>query len=152
MRITIVAVSRMKTGPEKMLFDSYLKRLPWRVQIKEVEAKNNLLVPKRIQKEGRSLLAAMPKGAKKVVLDEKGKMVTSDAFAQLLGKWQSQGDSDIAFLIGGADGHANEVSQNANFILSLGAMTWPHLLARVLLAEQLYRAWSILENHPYHRA
>ncbi len=141
----------MKAGPEKALFDSYLKRLSWRIQLKEIEVKNNLPVFKRTQEEGRALLNAAPKGAKKVGLDEKGKALSSVEFSRLLDTWRGRGDSEVVFLIGGADGHAAAVRHEADLMISLGAMTWPHLLARVLLAEQLYRAWSILEGHPYHR-
>jgi len=152
MRLTVLAVGRAKSGPEREIWDDYLKRLPWPVALKEVETKGNLGAAERMAKEGTLLLDAVPKGATVVVLDGRGQMLSSAAFAGRLGKWQDDGVKELALLIGGADGHGPEVLARASFLLSLGAMTWPHQLARVMLAEQLYRAHSILSGHPYHRA
>ena len=98
------------------------------------------------------LLAAVPQGARLVALDERGKNLDSPAFAALMGRWQDDGLGDLAFAIGGPDGLSPAVLERADLTLSLGPMTWPHLLVRVLLVEQLYRAQSILDGHPYHRA
>src|SRR5690606_18149242 len=97
------------------------------------------------------LLKAAPPGALIVALDERGRALDSAGFAAQLARWRDAG-RDLAFLIGGADGLDDEVRAKAGFLLSLGPMTWPHQLARVLLAEQLWRAYSILSGHPYHRA
>ena len=152
MRLTVLAVGRAKAGPEREIWDDYVKRLPWAMTLKEVEAKGNLGAAERMAKEGALLLDAVPKGATVVGLDGRGQALSSAGFAGRLGKWQDDGVKELALLIGGADGHGPEVLARANFLLSLGAMTWPHQLARVMLAEQLYRAHSILSGHPYHRA
>jgi 23S rRNA (pseudouridine1915-N3)-methyltransferase len=86
-----------------------------------------------------------------IALDEKGKTLTSEAFARHIARWRDGGVQDLAFVIGGAEGLDKQVTKHADTVLSLGPMTWPHLLARVLLAEQLYRAYAILTGHPYHR-
>ena len=86
-----------------------------------------------------------------IALDERGKNLTSADLARKLGQWRDEGRADVAFLIGGADGHGPGVKERADLVLSLGAMTWPHMLVRALLAEQLFRAQCILEGHPYHR-
>jgi 23S rRNA (pseudouridine1915-N3)-methyltransferase len=100
-------------------------------------------------------MAALPAkagGLVVVALDERGKALASEAFARRIAGWRDGGAQDLAFLIGGADGHAPAVRERADFLLSLGPMTWPHLMVRAMLAEQLYRAQQILAGHPYHRA
>ena len=104
-----------------------------------------------VRHEGELLLKAVPEGALVVALDAAGKTLTSAAFAKRLGAWRDGGVKDVAFLIGGADGLDGAVTGAADEVLSLGAMTWPHLLARAMLAEQIYRAQCILAGHPYHR-
>jgi len=151
LNLTLAAVGRCKPGPEKTLFDHYSGRLGWRLTLKEVEEKRPLPVPERMAREAQLLRGCIPKGAVVVALDERGKSLTSPAFAELLGQWRDTGRGEIAFLIGGADGHEPALRQSADLLLCLGAMTWPHMLVRGLLAEQLYRAECILANHPYHR-
>ena len=97
------------------------------------------------------LLSDVPEKAKVVVLDEHGDTLSSREFAKKLGTWQVQGTNTIAFLIGGADGHGQKVKQRADLMLSFGRMTLPHFLMRVVLTEQIYRAQTILDGHPYHR-
>ena len=152
MRITLLAVGRAKGDATAALFDGYAKRLRWPLRLQEVEERNPLPTEQRKAREGERLLAALPKGARLVALDAGGKSFDSEAFAAQLGRWQDEGLGDLAFVIGGADGLAPAVLERAELTLSLGAMTWPHLLVRVLLAEQLFRAQSILDGHPYHRA
>jgi 23S rRNA (pseudouridine1915-N3)-methyltransferase len=152
MKLTILAIGRARAGPEKALFTDYVKRLPWPVELKELEVKKTLPAPEKQRQEGTLLLAGVPEGAAVVVLDETGKALASADLAQTLGQWQDEGRRDVALLIGGADGHGAEVKARADLLLAMGRMTWPHMLARVMLAEQLYRAWSILAGHPYHRA
>jgi 23S rRNA (pseudouridine1915-N3)-methyltransferase len=151
MNILIAAVGRAKPGPERDLYAGYIDRLPWDVNLKEIEIKKDLSTDVRRAREGDALLAAVPEGARVVVLDERGKAMTSAAFAAKLGAWRDDGARTIAFLIGGADGHGDAVRARADAILNLGTMTWPHMLVRAMLAEQLYRAHSILSGHPYHR-
>ncbi|MBY0429841.1 MAG: 23S rRNA (pseudouridine(1915)-N(3))-methyltransferase RlmH, partial [Rhodospirillales bacterium] len=92
-----------------------------------------------------------PPGATLVVLDERGCQFSSPVFARKLGEWRDSGIAELAFVIGGADGHGEAVRKRADLLLSLGTMTWPHMLARAMLAEQLFRAHAILSGHPYHR-
>jgi 23S rRNA (pseudouridine1915-N3)-methyltransferase len=103
-------------------------------------------------REGELLLQAAPAGATLVALDRRGKVLDSQAFADRLARWRDNSVSDVAFLIGGAEGHAEPLLKKADLVLSFGAMTWPHLLARAMLAEQIYRAQQLLAGHPYHRA
>ncbi len=106
----------------------------------------------RKPREAEKLLAAVPPGAKIVALDERGKSLTSAEFAAALGTWRDQGAPAVAFLIGGADGHDDGIRRKADLVLNLGTLTWPHMLVRGLIAEQIYRAQCILDGHPYHRA
>jgi len=151
MRLHIVAVGKLKAGPHAALARHYAERLAWPLAIREVEEKRPLPAAELKEREAALLLAAAPAGAVLVALDERGRSLTSAAFAQKLAQWRDSGASDLAFLIGGADGLAEAVRQKARLVLSLGAMTWPHLLVRGMLLEQLYRAQQILAGHPYHR-
>jgi 23S rRNA (pseudouridine1915-N3)-methyltransferase len=154
MRILISAVGRWKAGPTRNLFEDYRQRLTWPVELKEVEEKRALPAAQMKAREAELLLATLPRersNVAMVALDEKGQNLASEAFAQRIGKWRDGGRSTIAFLIGGADGHGLAVLEAADLRLSLGAMTWPHLLVRGMPMEQLYRAQQILAGHPYHR-
>ena len=151
MRLWLAAVGRAGSDPTVKLFDLYAGRLTWPLTLREVVARGNLPLERRISEEGRLLIAAIPKDSVVVALDESGKSLTSPVFAKKIGAWRDDGVKDLAFLIGGADGLAKEVKKAADLTLSLGSMTWPHFLVRVLLAEQLYRAQTILAGHPYHR-
>jgi 23S rRNA (pseudouridine1915-N3)-methyltransferase len=150
-RVLIAAVGRIKAGPLAELQSEYVKRLGGSIAIKEVEERRALPPAERKAREGELLLAALPEGAVVVALDERGKALASSAFAERLQGWRADGTKTLAFVIGGADGLAQPVMLRAGLTLSLGAMTWPHLLARILLLEQLYRAQQILNGHPYHR-
>lgn len=153
MRILVAAVGRAKAGdPARALAEAYAGRLPWPIQFREVEEKRKLPAADRVRREGEFLLALLPAGAFVVALDERGRVFDSAGFAAKLRNWQDQGIADLAFLVGGADGHSDAVRQRADLQLALGAMTWPHLLVRALIAEQLYRAHTIIAGHPYHRA
>lgn len=159
MRVFICAVGRLKPGPEKLLIDDYLSRLdatgrPIGISaapVVEVEEKRKLDAPQLMAREAELLLAAS-KGATIVAMDERGKNEPSEVFARRLGEWRDNATSDLAFVIGGANGLAPAIREKAVHTMSLGAMTWPHMLARAMLAEQLYRAVTILSGHPYHRA
>ncbi len=151
MRITVIAIGRMKSGPERTLAEHFQSRITWPVDIREVEEKKNLPPAALRTREGELLLTACPPGATIVALDERGKTLTSRAFAQRLGTWRDDGLADLAFVIGGADGLAKDVLDRAAQTLSLGSMTWPHMLVRGLLLEQIYRAQQIVAGHPYHR-
>jgi 23S rRNA (pseudouridine1915-N3)-methyltransferase len=151
-RLLIAAVGRAKAGPWRDLERFYLDRLAWPVTVREVEEKRKLPPAQLKEREAELLLAALPAGATAVALDERGKALSSLEFAARLGTWRDQGVADLAFLIGGADGLDAALGGEAELVLALGRMTWPHLLARGLLLEQLYRAQQILAGHPYHRA
>jgi len=151
MRSHLIAVGRMKPGPERELYAHYSARLNPAPQVREVEEKRNLPAAKLKVREGALLLGAIPSGAHVVALDEKGRKLGSQAFAKQLGGWRDEGVKDVAFVIGGADGLDKAVLRRANLVLSLSDLTWPHMLVRGLLAEQLYRANAILTGHPYHR-
>jgi 23S rRNA (pseudouridine1915-N3)-methyltransferase len=152
MRLSLIAVGRLKPGPLDALAQHYAERIQWPLSVREVEEKRKLPAQEMIEREGTLLLAALPPSAVLVALDERGRHMTSAAFAERVGRWRDAGTSDLAFVIGGAGGLAEAVRERAQLVLSLGAMTWPHLLARGLLLEQLYRAQQILAGHPYHRA
>ncbi len=152
MKVWLAAVGRAKPGPEQDLYHQYVRRLATPITLREVEEKRPLPVPARIAREAELLLAAIPERAVVVALDERGKSMGSEDFAALLGRWQDDGIADLAFLIGGADGHGEAVRARARAQLSFGAMTWPHMLVRAMLAEQVWRAQAILSGHPYHRA
>lgn len=147
MRVTLAAVGRAREGPARALTDDYVRRLPWDFQLREVaEAAGD----NRRDREGDKLLACLPEGAVIVALDSRGKGFSSELLADWIGRQRDEGCRELAFLVGGADGLASAILQRADLILSMGAMTWPHLLVRPMLAEQLYRASTILAGHPYH--
>jgi 23S rRNA (pseudouridine1915-N3)-methyltransferase len=157
MRIVICAVGRARTGPLRTLFEDYAGRIDGtrlfgRVELREVEERRALPAAELKLREAELLAAALPKGATVVALDGRGHAMTSEGFASRLAKWRDGGVADLAFVIGGADGLDKTLLEKANLALSLGAMTWPHLLVRAMLAEQIYRAATILQGHPYHRA
>lgn len=150
MDLTIVAVGRLKSGPELDIISSYLKRVPWPLRIVEVEERRPIVGPERQAREADLILAALPANAIVVALDERGRTLTSPAFSQKLMDWQDNGKS-IAFVIGGADGLHHKIRERADFLLGLGQMVWPHAFVRVMLAEQIYRAYTIATGHPYHK-
>ncbi|GIT92730.1 ribosomal RNA large subunit methyltransferase H [Jannaschia pagri] len=152
MRITLVAVGRLRKGPEKALVDEYLDRfaktgrglgLP-SVSLVEVEAKGGLT-------EAEAITRALPAGAAVAILDERGAGLTSPQLAERIAAWRDQA-RDVAFVIGGADGLDPSLRAAPDLAISFGSVVWPHMLVRVMLAEQLYRAASILAGSPYHRA
>ena len=156
MRITLVAVGRLRPGPERALYEHYAGRITEqglaKITVKEVEARKPLAAEALKAHEAELLLAALPVGARLWALDAGGRALTSEAFAERLRAARDEGLQDLAIAIGGAEGLAPSLIQRAELVLSLGAVTWPHLLVRGLLAEQLYRAQSILTGHPYHRS
>jgi len=151
LRILIAAVGRLRAGPEKDLYRHYAERLSWPVTVREVEDKRATAGAARRRREAELLLATLSPAMTIVALDEGGRTMTSAALAERLGRWRDDGSRDIAFVIGGADGLDRQVRERAELVLSLGRLTWPHMLVRALLAEQLYRAQQILAGHPYHR-
>ena len=156
MRVHICAVGRLRVGPERALIDDYLTRFDRTgrplglgpASVVEVEDRKG----GGMAAEAELLERAVPAGALLAVLDERGRVMTSPEFAAELARWRDAGRQDAAFVSGGADGIAPELRARAGFALSFGKMVWPHMLARAMLAEQLYRAASILSGSPYHRA
>ncbi|MBR6409198.1 MAG: 23S rRNA (pseudouridine(1915)-N(3))-methyltransferase RlmH [Alphaproteobacteria bacterium] len=145
MKIHILAIGKCKKGsPEDMLIKEYQKRMSWDLIIKEKDNDTQ-------EKEAKFLIENIPNNAKVVVLDERGENMKSLELAEKIGNWQLNGVSDICFLIGGADGHLDEVRKRADLLLSFGKLTMPHMLIRAVLTEQIYRAQTILNHHPYHR-
>lgn len=138
MRLHIVARGRMPAGPESELVARYLARLGSSARVTELA-------------ESATLPAAGP-GTITVALDERGELLASAALAERILSWRDIGAREVRFLIGGADGHDAKIRAAADLLLAFGPATWPHLLVRAMLAEQLYRATSILAGHPYHRA
>ena len=134
----IVARGKIGRSPEADLVERYLKRINWPVQVTELPDRGGK-TPER------------PPNSVTVVLDEKGKALSSMQLAKKLESWRDGGKREARFLIGGADGHDDGQRRGADLLLSFGPATWPHLLVRAMLAEQLFRATSILANHPYHR-
>ena len=143
--IEILCIGKLKNNPLEQVWDEYVRRLQWPVSLTEMEGKNQ-------KEELEKLSAKIDPHAALIVLDETGKTLSSRDFAQKLEQFQTAGQSKFQFVIGGADGIALGLRQTADFRLSFGVMVWPHLLARVMLAEQLYRAATILAGGPYHRA
>ncbi|MGL6211793.1 MAG: 23S rRNA (pseudouridine(1915)-N(3))-methyltransferase RlmH [Paracoccaceae bacterium] len=156
MRVHLCAVGRLRAGPERVLIDDYVTRFDRTGRAlglgplteHEVEDKRG----GGMAAEAELLARAVPAGALLAVLDERGRSVTSPDFAAQLARWRDGGRQDVAFVIGGADGIDPAFRDRAEFALSFGAMVWPHMLVRVMLAEQLYRAATILAGGPYHRA
>jgi len=155
MRLHLCAVGRLRAGPERDLVDDYLGRLDRAgrplglgpASEHEVEDKKG----GGMTAEGLLLSRTIPEGAALCVLDERGKTVSSPEFAQVLAQWRDAGRQDAAFVIGGADGVDPSLRSRADLAISFGRMVWPHMLVRVMLAEQLYRAATILAGSPYHR-
>ncbi len=160
MRLVIAAVGRLKDGPERDLLDRYVKRVGQAgralglnsIDLFEIpEGRSSSTAQLRQVDEAARLLKQVSNAEVLVALDEGGRAMTSRTFAELIAKQRDRGAHSLAFLIGGPDGHGDAITAKADFTLSLGPMTLPHGLARIVLAEQLYRATTILAGHPYHR-
>ncbi len=156
MKIQIVAVGQRQPAWADQAVADFLNRFPsdFAVTLREVRPESRASgapVERMLAAEAQRLRAAIPAGHLIVALDERGKDWTSTQLAQALGQWRDGAES-VSFIIGGPDGLAADLKRDARLLLRLSSMTLPHALARVVLAEQLYRAWSLLAGHPYHRA
>lgn len=151
MHILIAAIGKLRRGPERDIIDTYLRRMRWTVTIREIDTPGRLDAATRKHRESMLLLDAVPDGSALVALDRRGRNVASEAFAGQVGGWRDSGRA-AAFLIGGAEGLDDAVLDRADLTLAFGSMTWPHMLARCMLVEQIYRAHEILAGHPYHRS
>ncbi len=160
MRISIHAVGRLKRGPEAELCNRYLDRLSKAgpglglefAGLRETAESRARTAQNRRGEEAEKLLSVLERGSSLILLDETGKNVGSEAFTGMVGGMRDDGVRDCMFAIGGPDGHDASLRSAARFTISFGKLTWPHQLARVMLAEQLYRMTTILAGHPYHRA
>jgi 23S rRNA (pseudouridine1915-N3)-methyltransferase len=145
MKIKIITIGKLNNlSPEFILSEEYKKRISYKIEIKEISSKSS-----KIQ-EGKKVLKSIDKDNFLICLDENGKEYTSELFAKQI-ESLSLSNNHITFLIGGAEGHSEEIKNKCHLIISLGRMTWPHKLARIMLLEQIYRAQTILSNHPYHK-
>ncbi|HWJ87872.1 MAG TPA: 23S rRNA (pseudouridine(1915)-N(3))-methyltransferase RlmH [Pelagibacterium sp.] len=159
MRISIVAVGRMKAGPERELAARFLDRALTSgkalglsgFSVTELPESRASSADARKAEEARAIEDALPERAVLIALDERGKSVSSLDFANRIGQWRDMGRTALVLVLGGADGLSPQLRTAADLVLSFSAMTWPHQLARILVAEQLYRATTILSGHPYHR-
>jgi 23S rRNA (pseudouridine1915-N3)-methyltransferase len=160
MRVAIVAVGRLKDGPERELYLKYAKRIDEAgrkialgpLTLVELPEARQASAAQRRADEAARILGKCQDAGLKIMLDETGKTMTSEAFARFLARERDGGQKAAAFLIGGADGHGEAIAEAAHLKLSLGPMTLPHGLARIVLAEQIYRAATLIAGHPYHRA
>ena len=139
MLLHVIARGKIARSPEAELFARYEKRLTWPVKMTELP-------------ETGGKVAEPQTPHKTVLLDERGKQFDSQSFADLIGGWRDDGMREARFVIGAADGHSEEERREADVLMAFGKATWPHLMARAMLMEQLYRATAILAGHPYHRA
>jgi 23S rRNA (pseudouridine1915-N3)-methyltransferase len=158
MRIVIYSVGRLKAGPDRLLVERYLERavhtgrgLGLEVATREFTESRAGRAEDRMAQEASAILGALPSSARLILLDETGKTPTSVEFSRRMGRLRDDGLGDLAFAIGGADGHGATLRARADETLAFGPMTWPHQIVRLLLAEQIYRAMTILSGHPYHR-
>jgi len=160
MRILVIAVGRLKQGPERELAETYRKRAEAvgrtlglrEIEIVEIRESRAQDAERRRTEESIAVANVIPERAMLVVLDERGDNLDSAALAGLLREWRAEDRPAVCFVIGAADGLADNLRQRANRKLAFGTATWPHQLARVMLLEQLYRAGTIMADHPYHRA
>lgn len=150
MRVLIAAVGKAKAGAELNLYQEYTRRLPWKVTCREHVSKAQTQ-SKRIEDESTQMLESCKGYDRLIALDEAGRTLSSSEFANQLRQWQQQGVSSLAFMIGGSDGLSEQALKSAQLVWSFGRVTWPHMLVRAMLAEQLYRSHSIISGHPYHR-
>ncbi|MEQ1715557.1 MAG: 23S rRNA (pseudouridine(1915)-N(3))-methyltransferase RlmH [Hyphomicrobium sp.] len=159
MRIVIAAVGKLKDGAERELCARYIERVAsggrgiglGPVEVREIPEGRAASMAARAADEAERLLAKTKGTDVRILLDERGKAMTSAAFATLLGNLRDRGVGEVAFILGGPDGHGDTARKAATLLLSLGPMTLPHGLARIVLVEQIYRAATILAGHPYHR-
>ena len=139
MLLHVIARGKIARSPEGELVDRYAKRITWPLKLTELPETGGKIPPPQTP-------------FRTVLLDERGEQMQSEDFAALLERWRDDGMREARFVVGAADGHSREERKEADLLLAFGAATWPHLLARAMLMEQLFRATSILAGHPYHRA
>lgn len=159
MRVLLCAIGRLKAGPERDLAERYLDRAAKAgpaigltgFDVIELAESRAARADARRDEEAAALVGHLPAGAAVVVLDERGGTLASEAFAERVAKFRDGGRGTLALIIGGPDGHGEALRKRADLLLAFGAMTWPHQLVRIMAAEQLYRAVTLISGHPYHR-
>ena len=151
MQVIVAAIGRDRAGPTRDLFEDYRRRSPWPIRLVEIAPRSSRPLERRLREEAERLLQAVPPGAVLVALDEAGRQLDSAGLARRIARWQGEYGT-LAFAIGGPDGLDRSVLERAEATFAFGRMTWPHRLVRVMLAEQIYRASTILSGHPDHRA
>lgn len=152
MKINLIVIGQLKSGPEHDLIQKYSKRLHWKLNIKQLASKKNVSGSELKAIEADLIRTHLAWGAPLIVLDERGQNLTSEQFAMGLQKFQLSGISELNICIGGAEGLDPGIRGQADWLISFGALTWPHMLVRVMVLEQLYRAQQILAGHPYHKS
>ena len=152
MKLLLLCVGNLKAGLEKDLMDQYRARLTWPLEMREVVCRKSGSSGQVKTWEGELLLQAIEPGSMVIGLDEQGTSLTSLQFAHVLKSYRNEGVKSLTFVIGGADGLSTLIAKRCQRLIALGRMTWPHLLVRGLLVEQIYRGQQILSGHPYHRA
>ena len=148
--IDIIAVGKLKNGPFYDLYQDYTRRINWLVKLHEIDVKTAKSKSTQAEEE-KQINALIHDSAFTIILDERGNGLRSLDFAKTLQNFKEGGERHIQFIIGGADGLTDETRGRANLLLSFGQQTWPHMMARVMLIEQIYRAQQIIARHPYHR-
>ena len=153
MKITLISIGKFDNANFKELFNNYLKRIAWKINLIEIDSKISNAVDKNkiLEIEGELLLKNFDKYQKIIILDPLGQHMDSVKFSNIIKKFSIDGFSNIAFVIGGAYGLSEKVKNRGDLILSLSQMTLPHLMVRLFMIEQLYRAYTIINNHPYHK-
>ena len=153
MKINIISIRKFKKDGYDLLYNEYKKRMNWNIQLKELQLKKNYEGEKLKEEEGKLLIQSCSSNtsSKIITLDERGKIISTLEFQELINSYQNSGITDLDFIIGGSDGLSQEVRDKSNFVLSFGKMVFPHLMIRVMLIEQLYRVWTLNNNHPYHK-
>ena len=159
MKMIIASIGRLKSGEEKPLFDKYVKRSRDIAKLTginsidfiELAESQNRSIEKRKEEESDAILKALPTPNFLTTLDQTGKSLSSDKLSKLIHEQRTQNTKNFTFVIGGADGLSSNILAKSNLTLAFGSMTWPHQLVRIMLVEQIYRAFTILNGHPYHR-
>ena len=150
MKIKIISIGQFKKNILKDVFFYYIHRLPWKITLCEIKPSKNRNFLERKKVDSNNLLISTENSDIVISLDKSGKIISTEKFTTFINDWNYD-QKNISFLIGGAEGLTKECLENSRLTVSLGKMTWPHLLVRVMLAEQLYRASTIISKHPYHR-
>ena len=151
MKFNILSIGKFKDVPCETLFYEYKKRMNFNINLHELILKKNYESEKLKEEEGKLLLQHCNNGSKIISLDERGKIITTPEFCNLITKYQNNGTEEVNFIIGGAEGLSQEVRDKSHFVLSFGKMVFPHLFVRVMLIEQLYRVYTLQNGHPYHK-